>query len=206
MRFKSKWREFLERSISCRCTPLFWQLSRERVQTPAEDLTYEEENALRYTVGYVCPSIRRKLESANSLRYIAIVDMCGDSSSSEDEHKSASSRDRITSVDRGGLCHVKDTTYMVFVAMEENLRHHFKISNVREMTDDFRKKVVKELLENEDIGFYRSMLALSLEPKGEAVLLKMLVEHGVTVRGFSFAYVEVYKQHVKKNQQKSKGL
>ena len=65
---------------------------------------------------------------------LAIGDMCQDDGSSED-NEMTTSKDWTNSIDRGGLCHVKDITYMVFLAMEENLRHHLK---VKEMNSDFR--------------------------------------------------------------------
>ena len=83
--------------------------------------------------------------------------MCKDDAGNED-NEVTSSQQWTNSIDRGGLCHVKDVTYMVFVAIEENLRHHLKVSNTSEMNDDFREKVVTELVKNADINFYWCML------------------------------------------------
>ena len=182
-------------------------------QMAPEEITYEEANALRYTAGYVCRSMKRKLSIANhplKEELIQTIDaMCKDKDdgNSEDPEPTASHH-WIANIDRGGLCHVKDVTYMVFVTMEENLRHHLKVSNVTEMNSDFREKVVTELVKNDDVSFYWCMLALDLDAEKESVLLKLLVEHWVTVRGLSFAgaYMEMYKQHVKKSLQRSKGL
>lgn len=224
--FRAKWHEFLETSIRSRSTPLFWQYVSNEVfralvkeafkpshsdQMAAEEITYQEANALRYTAGYICRSMKRKLAVANhplkEELILAIDSMCKDDGSSEDSEPTTSQH-WIASIDRGGLCHVKDVTYMVFLAMEENLRHHLKVSNVREMNSDFRDKVVMELVKNDDVNFYWCMLALDLDAEKESVLLKLLVEHWVTVRGFSFAgaYMEMYKQYTKRSLQRSKGL
>lgn len=76
------------------------------------------------------------------------------------------------------------------------------------MNDNFREKVVTELVKNDDIMFYWCMLTLKLDAEKEGVLRRLVVEHWVTVRGFSFAgaYIEMYKQCTKKNLQRSKGL
>ena len=97
---------------------------------------------------------------------------------------------------------------MVFVAMEENLQHHLKVSNTSEMNDDFREKVVTELVKNDDINFYWCVLTLKLDAEKDGVLRRLVVEHWVTVRRFSFAeaFIEMYKQCRKKSLQRSKGL
>ncbi len=69
-------------------------------QVPAEALTYEEANALRYTAGYVCRSVRKKLEAAKhplmEELMLALVDMC-EGSEEEEEDKPTSSKDNPTS-------------------------------------------------------------------------------------------------------------
>ncbi len=44
-------------------------------------------------------------------------------------------------------------------------------------------------MSSDDVGFYWSIMALDLEVAEEAILLTMLVQHWVTVRGFSFTGV-----------------
>ena len=223
--FRSMWHEFLGTAIQSQSIPLFWQYISDKAfralvkkafkpqqsgDASAEEITHEEANALRYTAGYVCRSLKKKLNTANhplkKELIPAIDDMCKDDS--DEGNEMTSSQQWINSIDRGGLCHVKDVTYMVFVAMEENLRHHLKVSNVSEMNDDFREKVVTELVKNDDIMFYWCMLTLKLDAEKEGVLRRLVVEHWVTVRGFSFAgaYIEMYKQCTKKSLQRSKGL
>ncbi len=60
---------------------------------PAEALTYEEANVLRYTAGYVCRSVRKKLEAAKhplmEELMLALVDMCEGSEEEEEDNPRA---------------------------------------------------------------------------------------------------------------------
>jgi len=136
---------------------------------------------------------------------LALVDMCGEDK--ETDHRDAST-DWITSIDRGGLCHIKDTGYRVFHVMEEELRNHLRISNVRNLSDCCRDKLVSCLVQSERVASYIRMANLDLEPEEQVVLVRLLVEHWIRIRGFSFtgAYMELYKQKSKKNLQRSKAL
>ena len=64
---------------------------------------------------------------------------------------------------------------------------------------------MEKMLHNEDVLFYWSMISADWEEEGD-VLLQMIIEHWVTVRGFSYtsASLEKYKQANKKTVQKSK--
>ena len=67
---------------------------------------------------------------------------------------------------------------------------------------------VESILANDDVLFYWSTLSGNWEKEEADVLLRMIVEHWVTVRGFSFtsAFMEKFKQSNKKTIQKTKGL
>ena len=171
-----------------------------------ESLTYAETNALRFAAGYVCRSVKHLMGSSHPLKeelVLALVDMCGEDK--ETDHRDAST-DWITSIDidRGGLCHIKDTGYRVFHVMEEELRN----SNVRNLSDCCWDKLVSCLVQSEHVASYIRMASLDLEPEEEIVLVWLLVEHWIRIRGFSFtgAYMELYKQKSKKNLQWSKAL
>ena len=92
---------------------------------------------------------------------------------------------------------------MVFYGMEMEVRSHIKDSK----TGD-KEKVIKAIIDNEDVNFHWSLLAANWEPEETAVLLNMMAEQWITLRGFSHAsaFIERYKQRNKKGTQKSKGL
>ena len=110
-------------------------------------------------------------------------------------------------IDRGGLWHVSDDTYLIFYLMEKEIRNHFVHKSAKALTET-KKKVVDSILSNDDLLFHWSILA---SPVGDAVgevVLRKMVELYVTVRGFAFASscMELYKQQHKKRTQKSKAL
>ena len=78
--FQSMWHEFLGTAIQSQSIPLFWQYISDKVfrtlvkkafkpkqsdDVSAEEITHEEANALRYTAGYVCRSLKKKINTAN---------------------------------------------------------------------------------------------------------------------------------------------
>jgi len=117
------------------------------------------------------------------------------------------SEDWTDIMDRGGLKHVTDMVYMLFVSMEMELRHHLHPAKMNE-SSDLKAMATKSIIENEDVTFYWSILALNWEENEAGALLQMIVEHWITIRGFSFTsgFMEKYKCKNKKSVQKSKGL
>ena len=53
----------------------------------------------------------------------------------EEKEPATASADWVNEVDRGGLWHVREGTYMLFSAMEEEVREHFQMGFVRDMKD-----------------------------------------------------------------------
>jgi hypothetical protein len=106
-------------------------------------------------------------------------------------------------LDRGGLTHVSDVIYMVFHAMEFSFKENFKIES-----NKTTKGISEKILASEDLLFYWSLVSVNWNEKESTELLRMIVEHWITIRGFSAAsaFIEIYKQQNKKTVQKSKGL
>ena len=218
--FKTKWTTFLNDSVGSVACPIFYQYVTDcimevlikqyfPVDTTSEpdvaSLTYEEANALRYTAGYVIRALRKKIEgSAHPLLeelVLCLVDM------EEKEGTGHESEDWTNLIDRGALKHISDSTYMLFLCIELELRKHLRDGCASEKSG-VREKAVESILENEDMLFYWSLVSVDWEEEESKVLLKKIVEHWVTLRGFSFtgAFLEMYKRNNKKSVQKSKGL
>ena len=77
-----------------------------------------------------------------------------------------------------------------------------------EITTDLRERVKESVLSDEDVLFHWSMLTTDIEDDRAEILLVMLVDLFITIRGFSFtkSFMELYKQRTKKSTQKSKAL
>ena len=172
-------------------------------------ITYTEENVLRYVAGNVCRSTRNKINRnknhpQRSKLLIAIQDLEVDRESTSSDATSA----WMNEIDRGGLFHVSDDTYKLFYCMEMLIRRIFNKENVRNLNAETRDKLIDTIIHDEEMISRWDVLMAEVECNEGNMLLKMLVELYITIRGFSFAktLVEEYKQFTKKTTQKSKAL
>ena len=78
--------------------------------------TYEECNALRYIVGYVCSKVQKKIEDSKHPHrddmLLCLMDI------RDEEVDAGNSSDWTNTVDRGGLCKVNESIFMMFYEME----------------------------------------------------------------------------------------
>ena len=156
------WSDFLAKSIAVAPSPIFFQfvvdcvfnaLIKHHYQVDVHEkeqldisLTYEEQNALGYTSGYVVKAVLKKLRrSANPMKKEMIQNLqelitCDDS------------EDWTALVDRGGLTHVGDMTYGLFESMELEVKKFFSRhpSQLGKVKQELRKNIV----ENEDVLFF----------------------------------------------------
>ena len=177
---------------------------------------YEEANAIRYVAGYVCRAVREKIKSGTSplkqqlllSMWELLEDVDIDSSESEGEGGEASSSDWVNAVDRGGLLHVTDDTYMVFTYIEAVVQRNLTLSNVKTITDGKQKELLDKVLTDEEVQFQWCMVSTDMSEEVGAELSRRLAIMRITIRGYSFSkcYVEMYKQRQKKITGRSKGL
>ena len=165
----------------------------------ADELSYIEENALRYIAGYVVRVLEARIKdghhplSESLLR--GLSELVGD-----DDYEDHSS-DWLRSIDRGGLIHVNQNAYRFFYSVEMEIRRSLA-------EDEALFKDMKEILcEDIDVTYNWDVCMHDLQ-EGKDELLKMAVSQYVTVRGFSYAksVLEQYKQRARKTVEKSKGL
>ena len=151
--FYCLWSQFISKITTSQPEPTFYQDVTDRlfeaIVTAAfppressvesnleQNLTYEDANVVRYVAGYVCRKVREKLSHENKGELLKCLEsLLG----SEDE--SSASADWVDVVDRGGLLHVRKGTYMLFCAMEEEVREHFRMGKMAEITDGIRELV-----------------------------------------------------------------
>ena len=129
---------------------------------------------------------------------LCLLDLVDDADDMEDQ-----SKEWFRAIDRGGLTHVNDMTYQVFLAMELRVRQNLRCGKSLNLAD-----IRKELCEDEDVLFYWSMVSADWDEEESEALLAMIVNLWVTIRGFSYAsaWMEQYKAANHKSVQKSKGV
>ena len=96
-------------------------------------ITYADANVIRFAAGYVCRSLKEKVESSQQNSHL--IRCFNNLIDDNPQHEGSLTTDWITLIDRGGLCHVKETTFLLFNAVEEETREHFKTSQVTNITN-----------------------------------------------------------------------
>ena len=171
-------------------------------------ITYEKGNAIRYVAGYVCRKIKEKIEVSKhqfkEALLLCMMDMC------DEDDETISSADWLHAIDRGELCRVSEATVMLFHEIELLVRKIFnkEALQVTELTCNLKQKVIESALTDENVHFHWCFISTDIEDGKATILLKMIIELHVTIRGFSFvkSFMELYKQATKKSTQKSKAL
>ncbi len=102
-------------------------------------------------------------------------------------------------VDRGGLCHVSESTFHLFCAFEEVTRQYLSQLTLPN-TAELKAQFLETLCTTEDVQFYCCIIVGSFDSSNDEeihdILLKMLANLFITVRGFHYAtsWIEHYKQ------------
>ena len=110
-------------------------------------------------------------------------------------------------INRGGLVSIDDAMFQLLVSVEVEFRNHFTVANVTR-NESLKDLAFRGIIENEDVLFYWTLISINWDSNEAPELLKMIVEHYIMVRGFSFtsAFMEKFKQSTKKTTEKSKAL
>ena len=166
---------------------------------------------IRYAAGYVFCALRKKiLKSAypQKEQLSDIVEVLLQNDDQDDSAEHDTSCEWMEIVDRGGLIHISDELFRVFIAIELEIciRRHFRVENSQKITASYEGKVAARILTNEDVLFHWCMVCCDVPEELSNELLKRIVELWTTICGFSFAksYMEMYKQATKKVLQRSK--
>ena len=116
----------------------------------SDDLTHLEYKAIQYTAGYVPHALKKKIAKARHSNKKDFLQCLDDLLMCEGKHPGPSA-DWIHAVDRGGLIHINNITFELFLSMEHNIRHCVKAGH--ELGD------IRSLLKGkEDALFYWSIL------------------------------------------------
>lgn len=175
------------------------------------DTSTNEGYALRYAAGYVVRQVLKKIRAKNIPHKEDLIKCCQrlvKTHCSDDTENTAEEWTDL--VDRGGLYHIKETTFQLFVALEDKVWKYLgQLSSPHAAT--VRDRFISSLNDSEDIQFYWCIAAAEFDVVDTDVhdhLLRMIKELFVTMRGFSYTseWMEHYKQAHKKCTQRSKSL
>jgi len=105
-------------------------------------------------------------------------------------------RQWISTVDRGGLTKITDEAFQCFYDIEVSIRKFLKVSNTREMNEEFSKKVTSALLCDDNLLFDWCFTSEFIVDQAVADrCLERIVHKWFVIRGFSFSnsMMEMYK-------------
>ena len=175
-------------------------------------LSLVEQNAVRYAAGFVV----RKLLKKHHRNESPAANACGSclkemtAEDNPDCSQTGSFNDYrriwISMTDRGGLTHVNNLTFSIFIEFEKLVQSKLLSSFHGELSVS---KMTEEIAEDNDIKFLWSLQATCItSDKLEKELLNELIKEWVVLRGHSLTnkYLEMYKSNIKKSLSKKKGL
>ena len=91
-------------------------------EATASTIDYKEKNAIRYIAGYITRSVYRKLNDSKHHLKDELCLCLAELNDVDPEDMQDESKDWMEKIDRGGLKHVPDMMYMMFVSIEDELR------------------------------------------------------------------------------------
>ena len=171
-----------------------------------QSLDYNESNALRYISGYLTRSIHHKLKKTTHKLQQELCLCLAELNDVNPDELDDESNEWMNAVDRGGLKHVSNMTYMMFVSTELEFRRHLATAEQAHAIDV--DSVKKNIIENDDVQFYWCMVSANWTAEVASTLLDLLVDNYMKLRGHSTAsaWLEKFKRESKKSVQKSKGV
>ena len=220
--FKAKWKRFLHLSGAVASPTLYQHITdlvfnhlikkhftTSHTQPTQSDsippLDYNERNAIRYISGYLTRSVYHKLNKSKH-KYKDELCLCLCEINDVEPEEMNESSEWTKEIDRGGLKHVTNMTYMMFVSAEEEIRKHL---TTFETTNEVKFAAAKDkIIDSDDVQFYWCMVTSDWETEVASTFLDMLIDDFVKLRGHSTAsaWLEQYKRESKKSFQKSKGV
>ena len=117
--------QFVTDHIFCQLIKRHFPVEASYTQPLSQDLTYEEESGLRYAAGYMCRAMKNKFATTDSDIALCVNELIDD----DGQGSSDWSSEWTKLVSRGGLVHIKDTTYMVFRTMDLLVQQYFQMSS-----------------------------------------------------------------------------
>ena len=122
-----------------------------------------------------------------------------------DDESLFQSEDWTKLVDRGGLVHISDRTFLAFATME--LDFHQCSTNML-VSENLKDVALEKMLKNIDLLHIWDVISVNWGEAESTMLLKLIVEHWIKIKGFSAAsaFMENYKKRNKRTVQKSKAL
>ena len=177
------------------------------IMPEARQLTTVEENAVRYTAGFVVHKLLGIYQKKKTSTASDYVDCLNSMTSSSDNYEGQDSMKWTQKTNRGGLCLVSDIAYSVFQEVEiityPMIEEAFQYKRNVPVED-----IKRAAVEDPDIQFFWTIIAVHIPDDSAQALLKELVEEWITLRVHSFGrrFMETYKTTTKSGTKRNRSL
>ena len=218
--FVAIWNDLIKRASHTNAQPTFYQevtdILFEGIVTSALPvsgntapeaaiITVDDANVINYAAGFVCRKVHDSILRSSRPDKLELLG-CVARLKEGDEEGTSPSGAWVTEVDRGGLWHVSEATCMLFSAMEEEVREHFRAVDLSQ--EGRSERLTSAVTSNDEVLFHWCMLTAETDEVHAQTVLDMIISLWIRIRGFSYAstFIELYKQEKKKGLQRSKAL
>ena len=121
----------------------------EYLNEESTEMNESERNTLCYVAGYVCRKLRTKIERENHELKEEMVLCLMDLVKDENTRACGTDEEWTNIVDRGGLWHVKGTTYQLFCAIEYQTREVLRALLRPSLIS--KAEMIKTIVSNDDV-------------------------------------------------------
>ena len=165
------------------------------------DLSFEEENGVRYIGGYVVKKLKEHPD-CSGFKPLLNEMICTDVL----DENSPPSVAWTNAIDRGGLVKITPEAYQLFLAIECCVRRYLTVQKASRMDESYKSYLTNMVVNDDDVLFHWCIAGFQKDENERC--LHHIVNKWITIRGFSFAssLMEMYKQENKKGTGKSKSL
>lgn len=169
-------------------------------------LSSTEENALRYTGGYIVSRLKRKAKFADPEEIDSAVTKMTEGS--DKDTRLNYTKEWVNVQSRGGLIIINDVKFLFFAQLEKIVRK-FQPKEESDLRGDIRSAVYENaIVDRTLIDLWDQIIGSTLDESDSLKLMQLVIRFYGQIRGFSYArnIVEKYKIKMKSNQKGQKGL
>lgn len=174
-----------------------------------ENLTAKEENAVRYTAGYIVSRLPSKISKIRNCSDVheAIKNM---TQGHDKDTRLNYTKEWVSTQTRGGLTLVNDLTFLFFCQLEKLVRLHLPQTSDELRIKDIRQVISTIALLDNKLNDYWDQLTRGcvIDENSSLRFFQLVIDFYTQVRGFSFARVilETHKMKTNAAKKSSKGL
>ena len=164
--FVTLWNGFIKRTSHAQPQPTFYQEVTDIVfegiiasalpvhaatVSEAAFITCDDSNVINYATIFFCHKIHNSIFRSFRPDKLELLGCVKALLQEDDEEGISPSAAWVTEVDRGGFWYVQEATYMLFAAIEEEVREHIRVGAVENTQEGCRKILITAVSTNDKV-------------------------------------------------------